>query len=84
LAVNAFCNRHYYTTYVQNRYSYFVDDIDCLPNLTALKEKIYNLMNGTLESLPLGLLALKGGNPSAEVNVAYCNAFANYIYSELI
>jgi hypothetical protein len=71
----------YYTTYVQNRYSYFVDDIDCLPNLTSLKEKIHDKMNGVAEQV---LLAMKGGNPSAEVNVACCNAFANYIYSELI
>lgn len=74
----------YYTSYVQNRYSNFVDDIDCLPNLTALKEKIFNLMNGAVEHTPVyGLLAL-AGYPSEEVKVACCNSFANYIYSELI
>ena len=75
----------YYTSYVQNRYSYYVDEIECLPNLTALKEKIHDKMNGVAESvLIFGLLAAKAGSPSAEVNVACCNAFANYIYSELI
>lgn len=74
----------YYTSYVQNRYSYYVDDIDCLPNLSALKEAIYARINGTVEHLPVyGLLAL-AGNPSEDVKVACCNAFANYIYSELI
>ena len=73
----------YYTTYVQNRYSYFVDDIDCLPNLTALKEKILNLMNGAVEHLPfVGLLEL-AGYPTDEVKVACCNTFAHYIYKEL-
>ena len=43
----------YYSTYVQNRYSNFVDDIDCLSNLTALKEKIFNLMNGAVENTPV-------------------------------
>ncbi|SDM34004.1 Putative peptidoglycan binding domain-containing protein [Paenibacillus sp. OK060] len=71
----------YYSTHVQSRYTFYVEDIDNGESLTALKEGIHDKMNGVLERA--GLLRLKGGNPSDEVNVACCNAFAKYIYSEL-
>ncbi len=74
----------YYTTYVQKRYSYYVPDINCKENLTALKEGIHKKINGKLEWAPkAGLMVQKGNSPSTEVNIACCNAFANYIYSEL-
>ena len=76
----------YYTTnsLLKNRYSYYVDDIGCKPNLTALKERIYAKMTGLLEKdTGIGLLHLKGKDPSKEVIVACCNAFAKYTYSEL-
>jgi peptidoglycan hydrolase-like protein with peptidoglycan-binding domain len=74
----------YYTTLVNNRYTNYLDDLDCVGNLTALKDMIYSKMNGLEESAPLvGLLAMKGDSPSDEVNRACCNSFAKYIYSEL-
>lgn len=74
----------YYSSYVEKRYHYYVDDLNCPENLTALKEKIYEKMNGRLEKAPLvGLLKLKGNSPSDEVNEACCHSFAKYIYSEL-
>lgn len=74
----------YYTNFVQDRYDYYVQDLNCLRNLTALKTAIHDKMNGVDERLPfVGLLALKGNSPTSEVNQACCNAFANYIYSEL-
>lgn len=46
--------------------------------LGALNAEIYERMNGVLEKA--GLLLLKGGNPTQEVNTACCDSFANYIY----
>jgi hypothetical protein len=61
----------------------YVEDIECPANLTALKEGIHDMMTGIDETAPPGLLSRLGNNPSDEVIVACCNAFAKYIYSEL-
>lgn len=74
----------YYTTYAGSRYKYYVEDLECPENLTALKEAIHSKMTGKLETAPkAGLLASKGNNPSDVVITACCNSFAKYIYSEL-
>jgi len=71
----------YFTTHIQDRYLQLVKDVGAIENLTSLKEHIYDKMNGIDEGAIL--LRLKGNSPSEEVNRAACNAFANYIYSEL-
>ncbi|MBW4080276.1 glycoside hydrolase domain-containing protein [Paenibacillus sp. S150] len=74
----------YYISHVQDRYLHLVKDIDTAENLTALKKDIYRRMTSVLERDPfVGLLHLKGGDPSGEVIRACCNSFAQYIYSEL-
>lgn len=66
---------------MQNRFSYFLGDIKCASNLTALKEGIYENMTSFLENI--GLIKFLGGEPSTEAISACCNAFANYIYAEI-
>lgn len=80
---NAFSEslRDYYQNYMQNRFSYFLGDIKCASNLTALKEGIYENMTSFLENI--GLIKFLGGEPSTEAISACCNAFANYIYAEI-
>lgn len=73
--------RDYYQNYMQNRFSYFLGDIKCASNLTALKEGIYENMTSFLANI--GLIKFLGGEPSTEAISACCNAFANYIYAEI-
>lgn len=82
--------RSYYNNYACNRFSYLVDDIGSLANLTSLKQKINDRLGVVLmaavsvyaKDLPDYEAALRD-LPSIEAYVAGCNAFANYIYCEL-
>ena len=72
-------NQHY-----KKRFEWIVEELDSGVGSTPLYEKISSYMNGALETAPkVGLLALKGGSPSQEVNDACCMAFKNYIRSML-
>lgn len=73
--------RDYYQRYAQSRFSYYLDDIGCLSNLTAIKEGISDKMNTFLANAILKNYL--GGDPSAEAVAACCNALANYIFKEL-
>ena len=62
----------------RNRFLWISEELNCQPTLGALNAKIYEAMNGFEE---LYLLISKGGNPTADINSACCNSFANYIYT---
>lgn len=69
----------YYSGQHRNRFLWICEELNCQPTLGALNAKIYEAMNGLSEKL--GLLILKGGRPTDEVNAACCDSFANYIYT---
>lgn len=71
----------YYAGLCENRYSYYLSDIGSNSALGNLKSKIHAKMNGVLEVA--GLLHLKAGGASAEINKACCDAFAQYLHKEL-
>lgn len=71
----------YYSKYSKNRYEYYLYDIECLANLTAIKKGITNKMTGLLANEILKRYL--GGSPPDEAAEACCNAFANYIYAEI-
>lgn len=73
--------RDYYQSHVQDRCTYYLDDINCLSNLTAVKEAVSDHMSGFLANSIL--INYLGGNPSAEAVNACCSSFANYIYKEI-
>lgn len=67
----------YYSNFVQSRYSYYVSDLNCLPNyqelVTAIASKIANgLVNATI-------LNIIGSTPSENAMISACHAFAQYI-----
>lgn len=69
----------YYSGQHRERFKWIGEELNCPLSLGNLNEKIYSAMNGALEKI--GLLSIKGDNPSPEVNSACCNSFANYIYT---
>ena len=85
--------KNYYTNYVKNRYSYYLNDLglDSNPTLSQLSDAIYKIMTGFIENLDKnilgvelsGLLARKASGATEEIKKATCNAFANYLYTEI-
>ena len=80
----------YYGNYTNNRFHYLVDDIDCLENLTSLKQGINDMVDVVLAAAVLAYAAdfpdfaeLLKDLQSSKAREAGCNAFANYIYCEL-
>lgn len=73
--------RDYYLNYAQKRCSYFLGDIGCLSNLTAIKDGLSAKVDTLLADIGLKLFLAKW--PSAEAVHACYNSFANYIYEEL-
>lgn len=80
----------YYGNYSNNRFHYLVDDIDCLENLTSLKQGINDMVDVVLAAAVLAYAAdfpdfaeLLKDLQSSKAREAGCNAFANYIYCEL-
>ena len=73
----------YYTTYANTlytkRFEWITEELNCYPTFESLTAAIYKTMNNDLEEL--GLLKLLAGNPTDEVNIACCRAFAHYIYT---
>lgn len=69
----------YYTAEYAKRFEQIFDEIGCSKTLGGLKAAVYDKMTGVDEKV--GLLLLKGDNPSDEVIQACCSSFANYVYS---
>ncbi len=71
---------YYSSGQYRNRFVWVIEELglETQTTLGALNAEIYERMNGVLEKA--GLLLLKGGNPTQEVNTACCDSFANYIY----
>ena len=62
----------------RKRFNWIFDELGC--SFDTLRQSIFDKMNGFEEWLPgVGLLALKGNNPSVEVHVSCCYAFSQYI-----
>ena len=62
----------------RKRFNWIFDELGC--SFDTLRQSIFDKMKGFEEWLPgVGLLALKGNNPSVEVHVSCCYAFSQYI-----
>lgn len=73
----------YYAGPYLNRFKYIFSDLecDCDADLDTIFRKIYSKMNGADETLVL--LPTFGNNPSSQVNIDCCQAFANYLLCEV-
>ncbi len=69
--------RDYVNNYTEKRCAFIVDELKCLPNLTAIKKEVENVTKNAI------LQVLKGDITATDAINACCNSFANYIYQGL-
>ena len=74
---------YYESTYVEGRFTYYLDELGCLPNLTSLRNAITHQVQHVWQKVPETALGEPKRPPSAEAELACCRAFANYIYTTL-
>lgn len=76
----------YYSSYSNNRYANYLDDMEGATSLQDIKDKVYELMNKGFiwDSNPITVISLLCKQKiTDEMNRACCDSFAEYIYSRM-
>ena len=75
----------YYSSYSNNRYANYLDDMEGATSLQDIKDKVYELMNKGFiwDSNPITVISLLCKQKiTDEMNRACCDSFAEYIYRQ--
>lgn len=72
----------YYESYADMRFTYYLQELKCMPNLTSLKNSIRAKMSNIITLIP-EIVFNQFQLPSDDAIRAGCVSFSNYLYSAL-